>query len=221
MPKSKKLKITCISDTHTKHRELDLPGGDILIHAGDFMGAGRDPTELEDFVSWLASQPYNHKIFIAGNHDRILEEDPESALKIIKGFDVIYLQDSSCTIDGIKFYGSPWTPAFCNWAFQDYGDINYYNNIPEDTDVLITHGPAYGVMDQYVMPTGGLSNNLGSEKLMDWIEENNPKLHICGHIHSGQGVNDGYGEMTTFINASCLGEDYKYSNSKEYFEWTI
>ena len=220
------MEITAISDTHTKHRELDLPGGEVLIHAGDFMSSGQDPEELTDFLNWFEFQDYKHKIFIAGNHDRIFEDCPNVAKAIVETYypGVTYLQDNSVTIDGINFYGSPWTPEFCGWAFQihnDYEDFETYRKIPKDTDVIITHGPAYGMLDQYVMPTGHLSEHLGSMGLSKWIEEHTPKLHVCGHIHTGQGVMDGYGEITTHINASCLGEDYKYSNNKTYIEWTI
>ena len=220
------MKLHVISDTHTKHSDLNLPGGDVLIHAGDIMGSGYQLIELIDFLDWFDKQDYEHKIFIAGNHDRIFEEKPELMERILMEQypDIIYLQDKGVTIDGINFYGSPWTPAFCGWAFQihnDYEDTETYKYVPKDTDVLITHGPAYGMLDRYVMPTGQLSEHLGSKGLHNWIDANNPKLHICGHIHSAQGVLDGYGEVTTHINASCLGEDYNFTNDKEYIEWKI
>ena len=220
------MKLTVISDTHTRHRELELPGGDVLIHAGDFMGSGYIVDELIDFLKWLEEQPYKHKIFIAGNHDRMFEDDPSYTEDILRHFDesVIYLQDDSCTIDGINFYGSPWTLEFMGWAFQihnHYEDAEHWRKIPKDTDVLITHGPAYGWLDQVERSPGQLSEHLGSKELHNWIDHNNPTLHICGHIHSAQGVLDGYNETTTHINASCLGEDYKYSHNKNYIEWEL
>ena len=224
------IKITCVSDTHQRHQELDLPGGDILIHSGDFMSSGYDSVELLDFLNWLYHQPYNHKILVAGNHDRIFEKFPEEAMKMIDMVNhnnsIIYLQDSSCTIDGINFYGSPWTPEFCGWAFpihNDYEDTEHWRKIPKDTDVLITHGPAHGILDEITTPKcpGASPGHLGSKALRRWIDEHNPKLHICGHIHSSQGVLDGYGEVTTHINAACLGEDYDFSNTKEYIEWVL
>jgi hypothetical protein len=217
--------IHAISDTHTKHRELNLPGGEVLIHAGDFMGNGWSQDEVEDFFGWFNNQKYKHKILIAGNHERMFEENPNRTNKLLREFPAItYLQDEGCTIDGVNFYGSPWTPAFCGWAFQlhnDYEDTETWRKIPKDTDVLITHGPAYGFLDQYEMLTGDLSEHLGSKGLHNWIDANNPKLHICGHIHTGQGVLDGYGEVTTHINAACLGETYKFTNPKAFTEWTV
>jgi len=127
--------------------------------------------------------------------------------------------------DGINFYGSPWTPAFCGWAFQlhnDYEDTEIWRKIPKDTDVLITHGPAYGFLDQFLMPTGNLSARLGSKGLHNWIDANNPKVHICGHIHTPpEQILDGYGEITTHINAACLNESYEFKNNKGYIEWEL
>ena len=219
------MKLHIISDTHTRHRELNLPGGDVLIHAGDFMSSGYGLDDAVDFLNWFEVQDYTHKIFIAGNHDRIFEDNPEGMKLVLDAYPTItYLQDEGCTIDGINFYGSPWTPAFCGWAFQlhnDYEDTEIWRKIPKDTDVLITHGPAYGFLDQFLMPTGNLSARLGSKGLHNWIDANNPKVHICGHIHTGQGVLDGYGEVTTHINAACLGETYKFTNPKAFTEWTV
>jgi len=227
LPKKKieVMKITAISDTHTKHAELALPGGDVLIHAGDFMSSGYSKHEIYAFLDWISIQKYNHIILIAGNHERLFESSPELCKEILDGYpNVTYLQDGGCVIDGFSFYGSPWTPAFCNWAFQSNGvldDTQIYQKIPKNTDILITHGPAYGLLDQYKMPNGQLSDHLGSKELTKWINANNPKLHICGHIHSGQGVLNEYGEGATHINASCLGEDYKYSNKNKYIEWEL
>lgn len=218
-----------ISDTHTRHNELELPGGDVLIHAGDFMSSGDDSLELLEFLNWLYEQPYKHKILIAGNHDRLFEDAPTYAIQLIDDVNhdgsIKYLQDNGCEIDGIKFWGTPWTPAFYEWAFQLYGDDGkaIFDLIPNDTDVLISHGPAYGLLDEITTPlmTGATPGHIGCKHLLKAIDRVNPKLHVCGHIHSSQGVMDGYGEVTTHINASCLGEDYTYSNDKEYFEWTI
>jgi Icc-related predicted phosphoesterase len=222
------MKATIVSDTHTKHRELDLPGGDILIHAGDFMSSGRNLDELTDFLNWIEVQDYKHKIFIAGNHDRLLEDGGEAVINIIADAypSVTYLQDSSVTINGINFYGSPWTPEFMGWAFATQNDAEAeekWSQIPDNTDVLITHGPAYGYLDEIKTPLrpGMTPGHLGCPVLAKRIEEINPKLHICGHIHSSNGMLDGYNEVTTYINASCLGEDYKFRNDNGYIEYEI
>ena len=219
------MKLTCISDTHTRHRDLELPGGEVLIHAGDFMSTGYKMEELIDFLEWFNVQDYKHKIFIAGNHDGIFEESKNLADVILNAYpDISYLQDSEVIIDGVKFYGSPWTPEFMGWAFALPKDPRSaeerFAMIPDDTDVVISHGPAYGILDQ-VDNLGVLGEHLGCPSLAKRINEINPRLHICGHIHSGNGVLDGYGEVTTHINAACLGEDYEYRNDKGYIEWSL
>ncbi|MBC8554447.1 MAG: hypothetical protein H8D23_32955, partial [Candidatus Brocadiales bacterium] len=161
------------------------------------------------------------------NHDRIFEEDPFLAKEIVDMYatNINYLQDSEVVIDGVKFYGSPWTPEFCGWAFALPKDDHKTSDerfamIPDDVNVLISHGPAFGKLDQ-VDNLGSLGPNLGCPSLSRRIDEINPDIHICGHIHSGRGVIHSDGEVTTYINASCLGEDYQTVNGKNYIEWKI
>jgi Icc-related predicted phosphoesterase len=209
------MKITFISDTHGKHAELTdkLPGGDILIHSGDFMNGGYDENEAMDFFDWIEHdvQGYEHKILIAGNHDRLFENEPEQAIKLMGAYcpSVRYLQDSSVKINGIKFYGSPHTPAFNNWAFNVGRNSDtieeIWSKIPDDTDVLITHGPPLGMLDY--TPYGG---NVGCERLIYRVLEVQPLIHVFGHVHSSYGHK--YNETTDFINASNLNEAYKLVN---------
>jgi Icc-related predicted phosphoesterase len=220
------MRITCISDTHTRQQALILPGGDTLIHAGDIMGSGYSLPELTDFLWWFSSQDYTHKILVAGNHDRIFDIEPELALDALKKFpDITYLQDESCIVDGIKFYGSPWTPAFGSWAFQLYDDLEaekIYNKVPEDTSVLITHGPAFGRLDEIEPPLmpGASPGHLGCKVLARLIDRIKPELHVCGHIHSGRGVINDQDSGITYINASSLGEDYELA-ANGFFEIEI
>jgi Icc-related predicted phosphoesterase len=209
------MKITFISDTHGKHAELTdkLPGGDVLIHSGDFMRGGYEEGEAIDFFDWLEHDVtgYKYKIFIAGNHDRLFENEPEQAIKLKDAYapSTIYLQDSSFKIEGIKFYGSPWTPAFNNWAFnveRDSDEIEEkWNRIPNDTDVLITHGPPLGILDY--TPYGG---DVGCERMISKVLEIQPLIHVFGHVHSSYGHK--YNDTTDFINASNLNDHYKLVN---------
>jgi len=222
------MKLTCISDTHTRHKELELPGGEVLIHSGDFMSSGYNVGEVHNFLKWFEDQDYEHKILIAGNHDRLFEDNPTLAKEVVDMYasNIHYLQDSSVVIDGVKFYGSPWTLDFCNWAFRlstRQQAVDIWHKVPEDTDVLITHGPAYGSLDRIVHPVNDTASkdHLGDRDLRNRIETLNPKVHICGHIHSSQGILDGYGEITTHINASCLDESYGYGNEQDFIEWEI
>lgn len=223
------MKVHCISDTHNKHEEIDLPGGDLLIHSGDIMSSD-NPSELLQFLMWLESQLYTTKLFIAGNHDHLLEQKPELIEKILKLFpNIIYLQDSEVTIDGIKFYGAPWIPtnregkAFSYLRTDHTSADSHWAKIPDDTDVLITHGPAYNKLDKIMRPIrkDQTKLNLGCPELGERIKDVNPQLHICGHIHSSQGILDVSEPTTTYINAASLGEDYQYSNKRRYIEWEI
>ena len=220
-------KITFISDTHTKHRycEADLPGGDLLIHAGDFMNGGYHKREATEFFDWFSSiKGYDKKVFIAGNHDRIIENDPTWSLLTIKDYsNIIYLQDEGFALydmdedSSIRLYGSPWQPDFNMWAFNlpRNGEEmkEHWNSIPEDTDILITHGPPFGYLD---IP-GGQSVRVGCEMLRHRVDEIKPMIHVFGHIHGSAGYY--YNGHTHFINASILDERYNYTNLPVSIEW--
>jgi Icc-related predicted phosphoesterase len=211
------MKITFISDTHTRQGQIpysDLPGGDLLIHAGDIMNSGYNKNDIFDFLHWYDSIPgYDKKVFIAGNHDRMFENDPEEVKEILKQYpNIIYLQDESYEIydletdKSIKLYGSPWQPEFYSWAFnlpKNGIEISgKWEAIPDDTDILITHGPAWGSVDTVA---GRPWDNLGCELLAERIQRFRPKIHVCGHIHSGYGIETI--DNIHYINASVLDEN--------------
>jgi len=226
-------RITLISDTHGKHNQLtgDLPGGDILIHAGDAMTSGYYQEEFTSFAKWYDQlDHYEHKIFIAGNHCRLFENEPETMRGLLTGYkNIDYLEDETCTLyyDGyngdepennIRIYGSPWQPAFFDWAFNlprnGPGLASKWEAIPDNTDILITHGPAWGYNDttQY-----DRNRHLGCELLRERIDVIRPKIHVVGHIHSGHGhYFDGH---THHFNASVLNERYNYANLPFTFDW--
>lgn len=205
------MKITVISDTHNKHDEITpyLNGGDILIHSGDISGRGRK-VEVENFCKWFNSiDNYSTKIFIAGNHDWLFQTDPSIAREIVDSYNIVYLQDSSIVVNGIKIYGSPWQPEFCGWAFNlSRGEMlaRKWANIPDDIDILITHCPSFGYRDYIKIG----SENLGCVDLLNRVLEIKPKYHIFGHIHGGYG-GDFY-DGINFINASSLNERYVFTN---------
>ena len=216
------MKITFISDTHNKHNHLTSKGmgnilgsGDVLVHAGDITSMGKQH-EIQNFLNWFARTDFKHKIFIAGNHDFGFEHGFEIDQEF-KDMGVIYLQDSEVTIDGVKFYGSPWQPEFYDWAFnlprQGVELQDKWNMIDDDTDILITHGPAWGYVDRVV----GRSEHLGCELLTNRIMAFKPKIHICGHIHSGYGYTTN-GD-THFINAAVLDERYEFTQNPLTFDW--
>ncbi len=199
------MRIIAISDTHGLHNRIEnLPEGDFLIHAGDFMNSGYDPQDILSFNRWLGEQPFQHRIVCAGNHDRHFQNAPEQARAMLTN--AVYLENSGTTISGVTFWGSPYTPEFLNWAFmyrRGLGAKLYWDQIPMNLDVLITHGPPFGILDQ-VAPGG---DHLGCEELLRAVEEKKPKVHIFGHIHGGAGNLD-LG-ATRFVNAAYLNERYQ------------
>ena len=223
------MRLVLISDTHGWHRQLKIPSGDVLIHAGDYSRHGQYP-ELEDFVCWLAGLPHKHKIFIAGNHDICLEamtgvdhnliasmaktgkiKDKRGNLLGSEGLH--YLRDSSVEIDGKLFYGAPWQPEFCDWSFQRARGSEMaekWKLIPDNVDVLISHGPPYGHGDLCPPYMSTHQRNAGCLELLHRIKEVEPKIHICGHIHCGYGITESDEcPKTIFVNASTCTEEYK------------
>lgn len=201
------MKITLISDTHGLHHQLTLKGGDLLIHAGDVSARGTE-SEVLDFLNWFKKQPYRYKIFIAGNHDWFFEMESLELIRSVIPNDVIYLNDSGVCIEGFTIWGSPIQPTFFDWAFnRERGDEidRHWQLIPKNVDILITHGPPFGILDKTIR-----GQAVGCEMLLKKINEIKPKLHVFGHIHEGYGLLDK--ENTTFVNASVLNLRYSYKN---------
>ncbi len=207
------MKFVIISDTHGQHKNLTLPKGDVLIHAGDVSIRGEEK-ECIDFLNWFSECDFKYKIFIAGNHDFFFEKTPENILEKLIPENVIYLCDSGVEIENIKIWGSPITPNFFNLAFNSgRGEsiAKHWELIPSDTDILITHGPVFGKLDKTKR-----GENVGCEDLLNTIDKIKPKVHICGHIHEAYGqINT---STTNFINASVLDEKYKLKNAPITFE---
>ena len=224
-----KMRITHISDTHNKHKQLNgkLPGGLLLIHSGDFTSIGRKH-EVEQFIDWFGKQPYMHKVFIAGNHDVTFESEvlfrdksvyfdrkqyfeppvngkPEWLVELLNNLpeNVYYLENSSIKLEGINIWGSPISPSFgYGWAFnKDRGyDINQvWNGIPLDTDIVITHSPIYGYCDR----TSNTNENVGCSDLYHRLKELKTPLHFSGHIHEGYGYKETNWGGFAFNGSTC------------------
>jgi Icc-related predicted phosphoesterase len=186
------MKLVLISDTHERHRKLQhpIPDGDILIHAGDFTNDGDALWHgyLKEFNTWLGElRPrFQEILVVAGNHDASFEKEAEHSRKELTN--CIYLENSGVKINGVKFYGSPVTPMHANMAFNRMrGDMirPYWEAIPRDTSVLITHGPAAGVLDRWHPEAPGC----GCEDLAAELSKlPKLKLHVFGHAHAGYGV---------------------------------
>jgi len=207
------MQFVALSDTHGKHQQVKLPGGDVIIHAGDVSMRGEE-YEIENFLNWFDGLDYQHKIFIAGNHDFYFERTAEKDIKKLLPASISYLNDSAVNIGAIKIWGSPISPWFFNWAFNRHrgADIKkHWDLIPNDADIVITHGPVYKILDRTT--TG---KYVGCEDLLQKLNEVQPAVHICGHIHEGYG--SAQNEHTHFFNASILDERYQAVNEPIVFD---
>ena len=222
------MKIICISDTHSLHDQIPSdwllnPNNEIdtIIHAGDISNMGY-LNEIENFCIWYSQLPFTNKIFCCGNHDFGFETKPKDVAEILKDYpSITYLQDESVTIDGIKIHCSPQTPYFFNWAFncaRNQQDsitykkpliTDYWDKLEDDINVLVTHGPPYGIGD-FVPYKGG--EFVGCRDLLDVVSTRLPNLKafICGHIHYSYGTV--YKNNIPFVNASTVNEAYSVVN---------
>ena len=198
------MRIVAISDTHCQHRNIQLPEGDVLIHAGDATNSGT-LAQLKDFAEWFDALDYKHKIYVPGNHDRLFEKDPQLAKSLFSSTHILH--DQELILEGIKFYGSSWQPEFANWAFnlpRGQPLAEKWALIPDDVEVLITHGPPYGILDL-------VSRNLpapisaGCEELAKRLPAlKNLCTSIFGHLHENAGTDVQNGIL--FVNAAQLND---------------
>jgi predicted phosphodiesterase len=221
------IRFCSISDTHARHASLDIEPCDLLLHSGDCLNSG-SIKELPFFLYWLNEQSQAKEIvFIAGNHDYAFEgsrsrrsppqyrgDSRESILRRVQEeLDryprLNYLKDSFVELYDLKIYGSPWQPEFCNWAFnlprKSWELMNVWSKIPEDTDILLTHGPPKLILD-WCRDNGFRA---GCELLWKRILEVKPTIHQFGHIHESFGTDQESLPGVTFINASCCTLKYR------------
>ena len=206
--------IDCISDLHGFQPTLE--GGDLLIVAGDCTALDHTH-QWKHFLLWLKAQKYRKKILIAGNHDGFLERFPPGKSDCEEvGFE--YLQDSGTAFEGITIWGSPWTPEFCKWHFMlPRGEKlrEKWSLIPPFVDILITHGPPYGVLDDVGDQSSRVrDSNQGCVDLRMAQGIIQPRLHVFGHIHEGYGtlMMKHHGRDTFCVNASIMDGRYNPVN---------
>jgi len=211
------MRIVVVSDTHALHGSLDLPDGDVLVHCGDICSGQIwfQAAQLTSFNDWLGSLPFKHKIVIAGNHDHLLGKPAHAAAARAMLTNCTYLQDSEIALGGVRFYGSPWTPDFFpdHWVFNQPRTgrraRDRWAQIPDNTEVLITHGPPRGILDECPdIRNDAALIHVGCEDLRRRIRQlKKLRFHFFGHIHEGSGQFNEAG--VRFVNAASL--DGKYS----------
>lgn len=210
------LKVCHISDSHNLHRYVKIDNDvDIIIHTGDMTNHGtRD--EMCDFLEWWDKLPPTYKILVPGNHDICFDKSKFEGyypywltilLEPYLKWDALnfLLINQSCEIQTINFYGSPYTPKVrphkeTRWAFSEerWALNSMWPNIPKNTDVLLTHGPAYGHHD-WCNPQ---QDYVGCESLRWNIQRVKPKVHLFGHIHESYG--NSYDQHTIYSNTSLV-----------------
>lgn len=201
------MRAVILSDTHDELSLIKVPAADLLIHCGDATGWGT-AEQISRFSEELAALPHPYKILVAGNHDRLFDEDPEAARKLLDP-SIIYLQDTAVVIGGLKIYGTPWVQGLGEANHNAFTlpprslDISERRKaIPEDTDILVTHCPPSGILD----------SGWGCSNLRYRIEEIRPKLSVFGHVHSGYGTYTDPETGVRYVNASNQTPAYEPNN---------
>ena len=213
------MKIWHISDTHTYHDLLKVPIAiDMVIHSGDCSNP-RDPynnePEVREFIDWYKELSPKYKIYVAGNHDSSIEKK----LVTKKDFEdngIIYLENDYVTIEGLKIFGSPYTPNFGNWSFmRDRNKLDrfWHSAIHDDTDIVVTHGPPKGILDKSENRDHQLEC-CGDKSLLNKLLQVQPAYHLFGHIHnSGDIINAGMQKLSicdTFFSNGSVVTDRKF-----------
>lgn len=217
----------------------EMPAGDVLCICGDIVPLDVQSDEIES-IAWLCTKffPWVEKLnckkcfLVAGNHDFIFQtlridrhgqyRKPRRVLKkLMAPAKLTLLEDTEAIYEGYRFYGSPWCPDLSNWAF--YADsltlTRHFSKIPVNTDVLITHcAPRIGMFGTTTQGWNAM-RDFGCDELATWVKERKPKLHIFGHIHTGQHKRETF-DGTTFANVSIKDENYEHTYEPQIFHLT-
>lgn len=238
------MKIVAISDTHMRHNSIkafkdvddigqpkEPLGGDIIIHAGDALNSG-SRYEFESFVGWYKELDFSVRCYIPGNHDWFTEQNEEEARAMCTAAGIIFLNDESFTINGIHIYGMGSSPWFCNWSRnrarnQAEADLRHIkmmktftDKVPVGTNIFVSHGPAYGILDEVFRVNGDRYTPprfVGCEDTLEAIKRVRPEYHICGHVHGSHGESNIDG--TTHLNVSICDEIYHPSYEPTIIDW--
>jgi Icc-related predicted phosphoesterase len=197
-----KVTIVCVSDTHGRHRDVFIPEGDILIHAGDFTHFGKI-ADAEDFNQWLGEQPHRHKIVVNGNHesnsdwkDRV-SDVLSNATHLCQRSVTLKVREADVTVFGTQFF----------WPMKTQNP--YYAEVTQPCDILVCHGPVAGMVD------GGV----GCSMLRETVERVKPRLVVSGHIHKAHGQREAKGII--FVNAANAKDGYTMGNPAKYIELMV
>ena len=202
------MKIVTISDTHGYHSKIYVPNGDIVVCAGDISSRG-SVSSIQSFLDWYSELPHAYKILVPGNHDWGFEKEENLCKTMCEERGIIYLNNSGIGILGVKFWGTASQKPFCNWAFNHDVETrkSLYSLIPKDTDVLVLHGPPYGILDE----TEYVKENVGCEIVLDTIKQLDLAAVVFGHIHEARGYI--HKNKVLYINTSICTLQYNPTNA--------
>ncbi len=213
------MKIWFISDTHTRHGELDVPCADAVIHCGDEANVRKpwlNKLESRSFFNWFSELTIENKIFVPGNHSTAFAEG------LVKPADypaVRFLVHEAMTLAGLQVFGSPFTPMFFDWAYMKPREEldAVWSTIPDNTDILITHGPPKGILDMTRDWRTKVPIHVGSKSLTKHVQQRiKPRIHAFGHLHDEDGIQN-FGSITRgdtqFINCSCVNLNGQLTNN--------
>lgn len=196
------MKVVLLSDTHNNHDKLDLPACDVLIHSGDWSRHGT-PEETTAFIDWFGRQQARVRVLTPGNHDLFAEREPQVMAAMARERGVLWLLDEGADVLGLRVWASPFTPVHGSWAFQEERGAQLgarWQRIPQNLDVLITHGPPHGVCDRIARD----GSHVGCESLLEVVRARPPRFHVFGHVHEGRGEGKLEGIPTRFLNVSSF-----------------
>lgn len=211
------MKIVTMSDTHCIHEYMKykVPDGDVLIHAGDFTSNGSEK-QIEHFVKWFEKFPHKHKLVICGNHELKYSENTKGIRSFFPS-SIKLIHDRSIIIDGLKFFGQPRTPRFFDWGWMYERGLEaeqVWSKVPDDTDVLICHGPPLMCGDKcpdHMDPWTKRDVHVGCPEQAKRLHQLKVRYVICGHIHESWGVHQ-FNETTKVVNTSICTGDYRADN---------
>jgi Icc-related predicted phosphoesterase len=191
--------LVLFGDTHELHREVEVPAGDVLICVGDFTMFSKNLSAIEDFNEWLGELPHRHKIVVPGNHEFFLESNPERR-SLLDNANVLI--DESIEIEGLNIHGSPMTPLYgAAFGMSSPKDRQrHWSKVPDDTHVLLTHGPPFGILD---LPPDQAERMGDPELRKRGRALASLRLHAFGHVHGAHGAIEQ--DDVTFANVALMG----------------
>lgn len=193
------MKFACVSDTHGKHWEIEVPPCDVFIHCGDY--AKRNTrAELLDFAKWMSNVKATKKIYVPGNHDKLMLQD-ENQVSFENESGARCLAPDIAIFDGFDFWGCPYLPVYANkvwpWARTAHEREDWWKQVPTVCDILVTHCPPLGILDNEPH-----RRSKGCESIRAYVERFPPRVHCFGHKHNARGVVE-IGS-TKFINCAAM-----------------